>query len=116
MCLGIRQVQRLRGQCDRANQTFTQLQSGHMDGIRVEPLRREQFKDITRALHIDRAHFGRHFRRDDFDDFIQSVLCGPCPRHDLAETAQRRAVSCIGATVHYPAPLARPLPSSAATA
>src|SRR6516165_3022597 len=62
-----------------------------MDRFRSEPLGREKLKDLSRAHHVGRADLRHHFRSNNRNDAVESLLRGARARHDVAKAAQEAA-------------------------
>ena len=67
----VRQIHRLGGFGDQADQALALLQAGVVDGGAVEAFGGEQLQHLAGAAQIDRADFRHHVGGDDGDQLVQ---------------------------------------------
>jgi len=89
----IRQVHRLCGFADHADQALAFLKPGLVDSIGAQALGGKQLQHLAGTAQIDGADLRHHIGGDDADQLVQPHLGGGLLRHDLAQAAQKQAWS-----------------------
>jgi hypothetical protein len=87
--LGVRQVERLGGRGDGADQAFADPQLGGMHRLAVEALGGIELEHPAGAHDIERADLGHHVGRDQRYGPVQSGLGCLRLRHHLAQPSQQ---------------------------